>query len=357
MSSPEDVRRQLKEQLNIMKRKIKADEKLKKEARQNLSEDFNYNVKVDKIYKPFVEKLDKSLVPVKENVEKLKSEISPLKSGIQSLNNDILPLAVGLRDTHNIVQGFENQLQEYNDERRELHRKTEDQLAIENIPEKVYHQIGAVAKKYLANRDTNDSLGLKWDDEINNYKLGVCVVHIDKNSDITIEVDGKLTDPISGTEGLWRLLTQGKPYKTGEPTVKWKDVATTKDIDRYRRLMHNTRACYKLKDGKWIRRSSTASKWNEVIRPFLDSIVQQKSDKSTEGSGLTLIENDPNKLQHKLFVILGNIKAGHTNISDEDLQIASEILDILKPSLSSVAYNNIAGIISDYYKWKKFLKR
>jgi len=345
MSSPEEVRRQLKEQLNIMKRKIKADEKLKKEARQHLSEDINYNVKVDKIYKPFVDKLDKSLVPVTENVEKLKSEILPLKSGIQSMSNDILPLAVGLKDTHRIVQGFENQLQEYNDEIRELHRKTEDQLAIENIPEKVYNIIGAVAKKYLATRDTNDSLGLKWDDETNNYKLGVRPVYIDKNSDITIDYgDGKIYDPITGTEGLWRLLTQGKPYKTGEPSVKWKDVTTNKDIDRYRRLMHNTRACYKEKDGKWIRRSSTASKWNEIIKPFLDSMAQQKS---TEGSGLTVIENDPDKLNHKLFVILGNIKAGHTNISDEDLQIASEILDILKPSLSSIAYSNIASIISD----------
>jgi len=44
------------------------------------------------------------------------------------------------------VQGTKNQLQEHNEEIRALERRSEDQLATENTPEKVCNKIGTVAK-------------------------------------------------------------------------------------------------------------------------------------------------------------------------------------------------------------------
>jgi len=359
MSSSAEIQKSMKKYINDLDKLAKANAKLKNQARLDANENIEYNYKVDKVFKPFVENLDKTLIPIKENVANVSRELIPLKSGIDLVNNELFPMKTEIEKTRALAQDLHQDFEDYNKQLKTVHDHNQEQLAIESIPEKYYSVIGQVAKTYLANRDKNDSLGLRWDEEEELFKIGLYPVEIDTNSNLSIHMP-PAPQIVTGTEGLWKLLTQKNPYKPGEPRIKWIAEVPSKDIDTYARLMYYTKACYKEGRNGLVKRSSTASKWNEIIKPYLEKKEAEKSlqrSNSTghgiKGSGLTIIENDTQKLTHKLWVILGNIRAGHTNISNEDVQIASEILEIIKETISPMTYNNIASTISHFIASKR----
>jgi len=361
MSSPSEVQQKLRKHLNDLKRKIKADEKLRGLAIQEAKEDMDYNVKVEKVYKPFVENLDRQLVPLKRNTEGVLTRLKPTMSYYtEKLRKELVPIQKDLQETKALTTNLKQDIDEYNTNLREMHNTNQEQLAIDYIPEKYLNVIGNLAKRYLANRDKLDSLGLKWDEDDEVFKLGTFVVNIDGSSNIQLydPATASVKVQLPATEGLWMLLTQKNPYRVGEPRLKWSQVVTKNDIELYRRWMYLSKACYKEGKNGWNKRSSTATKWVEIIKPYLEQKEREMGSRSglkddVEGSGLTIVENDPKKLSHKLFVILGNLKAGHTNVTHEDIQMASEILDIIKPQISAITYTNIRNIISSYINGRK----
>jgi len=346
---PSQVRKVITKQLDDLKRKVKAEKELREISRKHEAEKFDMDYKVNKIYKPFVQNLDDKLKPIVADID---SKLQPITVNIENVNKELAKQGQIVQKTYENASDVQQELNEYNERLANIQKHNQEQLAIENIPEKYYNVIGITARNYLANKDSNDSLGMRWDEDTEEFVIGNVTISIDSNSNLTLLDPAKAPQTMVGTEGLWKLLTQKNPYKQGEPRKKWKEVVPEQDILSYARIMYFTKACYRTGKNGYIKRSSSATKWTEIIKPYLErkeaEMAKQRSRSlgDPEGSGLTILPLDKDKLYHKLFVILGNIQAGHTNISNDDIHVASEILEHIKSSLSSIAYNRIAHTLS-----------
>src|SRR3954451_10270122 len=160
--NPEQVRKSMKKHIQDLKRLADAKSKLKSLAIQEAKEDMDYNVKVEKVYKPFVENLDRQLVPVKQNTETVLRRMNPTISYYtEKLRKDLVPIQNDLKETKSLATNLQQEFDEYNTKLQQLQNQNQEQLAIEYIPEKYLNVIGNLAKTYLANRDKNDSLGTK----------------------------------------------------------------------------------------------------------------------------------------------------------------------------------------------------
>src|SRR4051794_8745932 len=122
MSSPAEVQQKLRKHLNDLKRKIKADEKLRSLAIQEAKEDMDYNVKVEKVYKPFVENLDRQLVPLKRNTEGVLTRLKPTMSYYtEKLRKELVPIQKDLQETKALTTNLKQDIDEYNTNLREMH--------------------------------------------------------------------------------------------------------------------------------------------------------------------------------------------------------------------------------------------
>src|SRR3954454_19108253 len=202
--NPEQVRKSMKKHIQDLKRLADAKSKLKGLAIQEAKEDMDYNVKVEKVYKPFVENLDRQLVPLKRNTEGVLTRLKPTMSYYtEKLRKEIVPIQKDLQETKALTTNLKQDIDEYNTNLREMHNTNQEQLAIDYIPEKYLNVIGNLAKRYLANRDKLDSLGLKWDEDDEVFKLGTFVVNIDGSSNI------QLYDPATASVKVQLPATEG----------------------------------------------------------------------------------------------------------------------------------------------------
>ena len=122
---------------------------------------------------------------------------------------------------------------------------------------------------------------------------------------------------ISGTAGLWELLTSKNPqnYDKAEDYVK------------YRYLMLKTNAIYKDNDpnNRRAKGNYKGDKWKNILNPIWEEIMKNMDKKEYEGEGVVVIPSDPNALLERLDLLLASQDAGHTGVGNELVSICDEL--------------------------------
>ena len=170
------------------------------------------------------------------------------------------------------------------------------------------------------------------------YRINKTPITI-KDNDLYIS---DATQPIKGTLGLWELLTsQGIP--------NFKDKITKEDLNNYIIIMTITKATY----NKNNKRVGGNNKMKNLIKPLVIALekggeeykkeVNKRNYKfkdeedenvfslfddpkpSTSGEGLKILPSDPNALIDRFDLLFSSKKAGHTGVKNEIVAILDEL--------------------------------
>ena len=170
------------------------------------------------------------------------------------------------------------------------------------------------------------------------YRINKTPITI-KDNDLYIS---DATQPIKGTLGLWELLTsQGIP--------NFKDKITKEDLNNYIIIMTITKATY----NKNNKRVGGNNKMKNLIKPLVIALekggeeykkeVNKRNYKfkdeedenvfslfddpkpSTSGEGLKILPSDPNALIDRFDLLFSSKKAGHTGVKNEIVSILDEL--------------------------------
>ena len=284
--------------------------------------EIEYQTGLTKLFKPVTETQKATAKEItdaqKEATERIEKSLLPIKEGIESLT--MLPIETG--EPIPAIKYTEK-------EKTELGTLAVDSLndLYKNISEKkrtpAYSDILPVdAKKGL-------------------YKIGKTIFKI-KKDDLYFDFD-----KIDGTPGLWKLLTsQGIPDKKDYKQV---------DLYNYTLIMYNTNATRQNynKDNRRIRGNN---KMNNLIKPFVLAFENDKIEKKIKehfkdetdedeedeeegdayklfdtdgeglkGKGLKFLSSDPNALIDRFDLLFSSKKAGHTGVKNEIVAILDEL--------------------------------
>ena len=170
------------------------------------------------------------------------------------------------------------------------------------------------------------------------YRINKTPITI-KDNDLYIS---DAAQPIKGTLGLWELLTsQGIP--------NFKDKITKEDLNNYIIIMTITKATY----NKNNKRVGGNNKMKNLIKPLVIALekgveeykkeVNKRNYKfkdeedenvfslfddpkpSTSGEGLKILPSDPNALIDRFDLLFSSQKAGHTGVKNEIVSILDEL--------------------------------
>ena len=225
---------------------------------------------------------------------------------------------------------------------------------IGNIPTKVFNQIfpalkykesdianlGVIAVKSLIEAFTKEGIdrthGIYAKDK--KFYMGNKPLTI-KENDLSIITDEGSTYKVTGTPGLWRLIT--------EKNIPDKSEFTRIDLNNYIILMFYTKTIYKSNDPTRGLKGGTSNKL-KFIKYFVKLIEENKLDEykkeldsyfnkedgeepkddpqpGTSGEGLKILSSDPNALIDRFDLLFSSKKAGHTGVKNEIVSILDEL--------------------------------
>ena len=207
---------------------------------------------------------------------------------------------------------------------------------IKNLPLQVFNQIfpalkykeseitelGGIAVNALIEAFTKDGIdrlsGIYSKDK--RFYMGNKKITIEDN-DITIIEGEENGDDIKfkGTPGLWRLIT--------EKNIPDKTEFTPHELLDYIYMMHLTKTTYISNDPSKAKRGGNNKKLNELIKPLVRLIEDNKTEElankirsyfnedddpqpGTSGSGLKILPSDPNALIDRFDLLFSSKKAG-----------------------------------------------
>ena len=305
---------------------IKREELIKDfiETRKRIKDNFisrkvgeaEYQTGLTKLFKPVTETQKATTKEITEaqkaTAEKFTQELLPIKEGIE-----VLPTK---EDIKNLP------LQVFNQIYPALKYK-ESEIA----------EIGGIAVNALIEAFTKDGIdrlsGIYSKDK--RFYMGNKKVTI-KNNDITIiEGDESGNDiKFKGSSGLWRLIT--------EKSIPDKTEFTPHELIDYIYMMHLTKTTYTGNDPSKAKRGGNNKKLNELIKPFVKLIEDNKTEElakkirsyfnededpkpSTSGDGLKILPSDPNALIDRFDLLFSSKKAGHTGVRNEIISILDEL--------------------------------
>ena len=222
---------------------------------------------------------------------------------------------------------------------------------IKNLPLQVFNQIfpalkykeseitelGGIAVNALIEAFTKDGIdrlsGIYSKDK--RFYMGNKKITIEDN-DITIIEGEENGDDIKfkGTPGLWRLIT--------EKNIPDKTEFTPHELLDYIYMMHLTKTTYISNDPSKAKRGGNNKKLNELIKPLVRLIEDNKTEElankirsyfnedddpqpGTSGSGLKILPSDPNALIDRFDLLFSSKKAGHTGVKNEIIAILDEL--------------------------------
>ena len=222
---------------------------------------------------------------------------------------------------------------------------------IKNLPLQVFNQIfpalkykeseitelGGIAVNALIEAFTKDGIdrlsGIYSKDK--RFYMGNKKITIEDN-DITIIEGEENGDDIKfkGTPGLWRLIT--------EKNIPDKTEFTPHELLDYINMMHLTKTTYISNDPSKAKRGGNNKKLNELIKPLVrlieDNKIEELANKirsyfnedddpqpGTSGSGLKILPSDPNALIDRFDLLFSSKKAGHTGVRNEIVAILDEL--------------------------------
>ena len=275
-----------------------------------------YQTGLTKLFKPVTETQKTTTKEItdaqKATAEKFTQELLPIKEGIE-----VLPTK---EDIKNLP------LQVFNQIYPALKYK-ESEIA----------ELGGIAVNALIEAFTKDGIdrlsGIYSKDK--RFYMGNKKVTI-KNNDITIiEGDESGNDiKFKGSSGLWRLIT--------EKSIPDKTEFTPHELIDYIYMMHLTKTTYIGNDPSKAKRGGNNKKLNELIKPFVKLIEDNKTEElakkirsyfnededpkpSTSGEGLKILPSDPNALIDRFDLLFSSKKAGHTGVRNEIISILDEL--------------------------------
>ena len=222
---------------------------------------------------------------------------------------------------------------------------------IKNLPLQVFNQIfpalkykeseitelGGIAVNALIEAFTKDGIdrlsGIYSKDK--RFYMGNKKITIEDN-DITIIEGEENGDDIKfkGTPGLWKLIT--------EKNIPDKTEFTPPELLDYIYMMHLTKTTYISNDSSKAKRGGNNKKMNELIKPLVKLIEDNKKEElvnkirsyfnedddplpSTSGSGLKILPSDRNALIDRFDLLFSSKKAGHTGVRNEIISILDEL--------------------------------
>ena len=144
----------------------------------------------------------------------------------------------------------------------------------------------------------------------------------------------------TGEPGLWELITLKDPKKF-----------TDVDYKNYVNILKQTNAIYQNNDPNNPKpKSSQSIKWKQLIKPIWNDIKESKKppeeekgkgkgkgkgrgrkkrqedpQPSTSGTGLKILQSDPNALIDRFDLLFSSQKAGHTGVRNEIIAILDEL--------------------------------
>ena len=134
---------------------------------------------------------------------------------------------------------------------------------------------------------------------------------------------------------------------------------TNEDLKNYEDLLIKTNAIFKDNNPNQNKAEGNyrGNKWKRFIEPIWVNIkpkpggkggkggrkLQEDPKPSTSGTGLTILQNDPNALLERLDLLISSQNAGHTGVRNELVSI----LDVLKSQgvINTNTYKKLNSII------------
>ena len=280
--------------------------------------EIEYQTGLTKLFKPVTETQKATAKEIteaqKEATERIEKSLLPIKEGIEGLT--MLPIETGEPIT--AIKYTEK-------EKTELGADAVDSL--NDLYKEITEKKRTPAYSDILPADAKKGL----------YKIGRTNFKINKN-DLFFDFG-----QIDGTPGLWKLLTsQGMPDK--------KDYKPA-DLYNYTLIMYNTNAT-RQDYNKDNRRISGNNKMNNLIKPFVlafendkieEKIKEHFKDETEDeeegdayklfdtdgegikGKGLKFLPSDPNALIDRFDLLFSSKKAGHTGVMNEIISILDEL--------------------------------
>ena len=280
--------------------------------------EIEYQTGLTKLFKPVTETQKATAKEIteaqKEATERIEKSLLPIKEGIEGLT--MLPIET--REPITTIKYTEK-------EKTELGADAVDSL--NDLYKEITEKKRTPAYSDILPADAKKGL----------YKIGRTNFKINKN-DLFFDFG-----QIDGTPGLWKLLTsQGIPDK--------KDYKPA-DLYNYTLIMYNTNAT-RQDYNKDNRRISGNNKMNNLIKPFVLAFENDKIEEKikehfkdetedeedengfnlfddptpgTSGDGLKILPSDPNALIDRFDLLFSSKKAGHTGVRNEIISILDEL--------------------------------
>ena len=321
----EDPKQQLLEQIRIQKKLAATQRKLKDIQIEDTTGKRNLRYATEDLYAPIIEATKTANT---ENVKKL-DELALVSA---NTNKELELYKTGTQELVNVLQDTKKTIQE------ELEA---------DIPRKVVtEKYGAVPDDvliWLANK-SDEALCIEFDEERNPPGLVLGGNPVQSFHSDFIKVNNKT---YKMTPGAWQILT-----RRGKASL---DGVTEEDKELYCQLIFDTGHIYTIDSrGNKLFKSSKSAKyamlkaWGIKVGKLTDP-TKTKTAETKTGEGLNVKEvikyivKDYSVLVPKLYTTILNLKAGHTNIDQNDIHLAYEILDMLYKDnhLSQKAFKNI----------------
>ena len=280
--------------------------------------EIEYQTGLTKLFKPVTETQKATAKEIteaqKEATERIEKSLLPIKEGIEGLT--MLPIETGEPIT--AIKYTEK-------EKTELGADAVDSL--NDLYKEITEKKRTPAYSDILPADAKKGL----------YKIGRTNFKINKN-DLFFDFG-----QIDGTPGLWKLLTsRGIPDK--------KDYKPA-DLYNYTLIMYNTNAT-RQNYNKDNRRINGNNKMNNLIKPFVLAFENDKIEEKikehfkdetedeedengfnlfddptpgTSGDGLKILPSDPNALIDRFDLLFSSKKAGHTGVRNEIISILDEL--------------------------------
>ena len=275
-----------------------------------------YQTGLTKLFKPITETQKATAKEITEAqktaAEKITSELLPLKKSIEGLPTK--------EDIKNLP------LQVFNKIFPALKYK-----------ESEITELGGIAVNALIEAFTKDGIdrlsGIYSKDK--RFYMGNKKITIEDNDITIIEGDESGNNiKFEGTPGLWRLIT--------EKNIPDKTEFTPHELVDYIYMMHLTKTTYISNDPSKAKRGGNNKKLNELIKPLVRLIEDNKTEEltnkirsyfnedkepqpSTSGEGLKILPSDPNALIDRFDLLFSSQKAGHTGVINEIVSILDEL--------------------------------
>lgn len=310
----------------------KAQNKFNRMIAQDENSRINRTRTLERTYKPFID----TMKPIEETVNNVNQNII-------AVNNKTTANLKAIRDAKKSIDTLKNDFNEYEDvsdfkfKQLAILQGDEPNQSFGYIkPEKTsfeqeYESLGDLARYYMSSLDKG-SLNIRWNKEKQCHSLGQSKIKFDNNDLTFYHVDGE-SSQVTGTKGLWYLLTQNE-----RPIDGWNSISA-EDKEIYCQLLDKTGECYR-DDGK--RKSSKSEKYIKIVKPYLD-------EKTGAGFSIRFLSPDIEELLQRLYIILGNMENKHTNINENHIYEASQILDILykKKQISKTTHDNLYELLKE----------